>query len=377
MAGQEAVLNAPAQSADRDASAAWHAECGALAHRAERDVPTQYRPREAWRLQSVRAHDVDEHARGLGGWQQRYDQLTPGSFVGWLDELSTGAAQVFRERTSQALRQRCEVWPDAVWCGLTLAHDGSRIDGREVAEHGVMVCGRAARFELVSPVGHDVLGVVVGREALLRHADAVGMALAWPLVDRAPWLQVTPARRALAMAQLRAVLALAAADAAPSVTRGALNDTLLDVVAGLLEAPHEPRQARCNATARRRLVQQVHAWALDDPAAVFGVGELCARLHVSRRTLQYAFAAETSMSPLAYLRSIRLNGVRRRLRGFDGPVCSVREAAAAWGFWNLSQFASDYRRQFGERPSDTLQRAVGSGDATVGAASQPTGSWRK
>jgi len=33
----------------------------------------------------------------------------------------------------------------------------------------------------------------------------------------------------------------------------------------------------------------------------------------------------------------------------------VQEAAAGWGFWHLSELAADYRRQFGELPSQTLK----------------------
>jgi len=29
--------------------------------------------------------------------------------------------------------------------------------------------------------------------------------------------------------------------------------------------------------------------------------------------------------------------------------------ANAWGFWHMGQFARDYRRLFGELPSDTLR----------------------
>lgn len=321
--------------------------------------------RPAWHHQSLQAHDVDEHAARLNGWHQQYDQLTAGAFVGELDQLSTDSAQVFRERTSQALRQRCEVWPGAVWCGITAGHDGSRINGRLVGEHGVMVCGQAARFELVSPAGHDILGVVIDRLALQRHAQMLGVAIAWPLVDGAPWLQVMGPRRCLAQARLRAVLALAGSagkdhrQAAAAV--GSLEQALLDAVVDLLECPAEPDAVRCNATARRHVVQQVDEWIAEHPAVVPSVPELCARLHISRRTLQYAFEAETAMSPKAYLRSIRLNGARRALRGGEGAATSVREAAAAWGFWNLSQFASDYRHQFGERPSDTLLRASARG----------------
>ncbi|HSI51777.1 MAG TPA: helix-turn-helix domain-containing protein, partial [Ideonella sp.] len=85
------------------------------------------------------------------------------------------------------------------------------------------------------------------------------------------------------------------------------------------------------------------------------VPQLCEALHVSRRTLQYAFEDEAGVSPLAYLRSVRLNGVRRLLRDPHQSM-SVQDAAAHWGFWNMSQFASDYRRQFGESASQTRSR---------------------
>jgi AraC-like DNA-binding protein len=34
----------------------------------------------------------------------------------------------------------------------------------------------------------------------------------------------------------------------------------------------------------------------------------------------------------------------------------VHDVATRWGFWNLGEFAADYRRQFGELPSETLRR---------------------
>jgi AraC family ethanolamine operon transcriptional activator len=39
-------------------------------------------------------------------------------------------------------------------------------------------------------------------------------------------------------------------------------------------------------------------------------------------------------------------------------VRDVQDVAAEWGFWNPSQFACDYKRLFGERPSDTLLRGA-------------------
>jgi AraC family ethanolamine operon transcriptional activator len=34
----------------------------------------------------------------------------------------------------------------------------------------------------------------------------------------------------------------------------------------------------------------------------------------------------------------------------------VRDVAADWGFWHFSQFSSDYRKLFGQSPSESLRQ---------------------
>lgn len=311
----------------------------------------------AWRACTRVAHDVDEHAAHLSGWEQRYDQLGSGRFEGRLDEAIGGGVQLFREQTSQALRQRCELWRDALWCGITATDDGSRLDGRTGAEGGVMVSG--AGFELVSPAGHDIVGFVVARDVLARHADERGSVLELATLDRPGWRTIDPRQRRAALVHARAILSLAAAlpaDASVATGTGeALRDAMLDVATDLFSAPAATRE-RGNAAARRRLVLQVRERLEAAPDHPPSIAELCRALHVSRRTLQYAFEDEAGLSPKAYLRSVRLNGVRRLLRESHGTM-PIAEAAARWGFWHPSQFACDYRRQFGERASETASRA--------------------
>ncbi|WP_315858237.1 helix-turn-helix domain-containing protein [Burkholderia cepacia] len=60
-----------------------------------------------------------------------------------------------------------------------------------------------------------------------------------------------------------------------------------------------------------------------------------------------------NLSPVAYLRAVRLNHARRELRLGD----SVTSAAATkWGFRRLSSFARDYRAMSGELPSAIAKR---------------------
>ena len=62
---------------------------------------------------------------------------------------------------------------------------------------------------------------------------------------------------------------------------------------------------------------------------------------------------------MAFARMVRLRHARERLSAPD-PETSVTTVAFACGFGNLGHFARDYREAFGERPSVTLSRAMGS-----------------
>ena len=105
---------------------------------------------------------------------------------------------------------------------------------------------------------------------------------------------------------------------------------------------------------RRRLVDAAKTVVGSRGEAPMTVPELTALLGVSMRTLKYAFRDVRSLSPVQYLRAARLLGVRRELLR-AGPVMRVSDAAARWGFWHLSQFAADYKRLFGELPSERLR----------------------
>jgi transcriptional regulator GlxA family with amidase domain len=75
---------------------------------------------------------------------------------------------------------------------------------------------------------------------------------------------------------------------------------------------------------------------------------------VPERTLLDGFQRFKGVSPIQYLRAVRLEHARQALR--DGPAhARVAEVALACGFAHLGRFSIAYREQFGESPSDTLR----------------------
>ena len=77
---------------------------------------------------------------------------------------------------------------------------------------------------------------------------------------------------------------------------------------------------------------------------------------VTPRTLQLAFKAAYGHSPMHALQFERMRLVRFELQ--SGHAVSVADAGLKWGFGHLGRFSGDYRRMFGESPSETLRRAA-------------------
>jgi len=88
------------------------------------------------------------------------------------------------------------------------------------------------------------------------------------------------------------------------------------------------------------------------------VTALATRSHVSVRTLQHGFRRYLGVSPMTYLRQVRLHRAHRMLQRCDPSVATVTSIAHEWGFNNVGRFAAAYAAHYGELPGTTLRRTV-------------------
>ncbi|MDN5856999.1 MAG: AraC family transcriptional regulator [Pseudonocardia sp.] len=80
-------------------------------------------------------------------------------------------------------------------------------------------------------------------------------------------------------------------------------------------------------------------------------------VHMSVRSVQQAFHDELCISPVAYIRERRLSRAREELTdALPTDGVTVTRVAQRWGFNHLGSFSVDYRRRWGESPSETLRR---------------------
>lgn len=86
------------------------------------------------------------------------------------------------------------------------------------------------------------------------------------------------------------------------------------------------------------------------------LADLVAVSGVAGRTLLKHFREYRGISPMRYMAKLRFQKARETLRG-AGAETSVAAIAEACGFSHLSRFSVEYRKRFGESPSDTLRRS--------------------
>ena len=114
--------------------------------------------------------DIDEHARNMGGWQVRYDQLSPGPFEGELVEFRSDWMQLVRDRSNQAMIKSGAAWKGAITFSIPLSADGPvYCSGHPVHEPSLLVAHGENLPELHTPQHLDLLGVAIEEHAL-EHA---------------------------------------------------------------------------------------------------------------------------------------------------------------------------------------------------------------
>ena len=126
----------------------------------------------------------------------------------------------------------------------------------------------------------------------------------------------------------------------------------------LLGQPHRQRDellAPARAVAPR-YVKRAEEYVVAHADQPIGIADIAAHAGVSARALFSGFRKYRNTSPKSLLNQVRLQRVRAAL--LEGGE-TVTQAAVHWGFFHLGRFSAEYRRHFGELPSDTRKRAGG------------------
>lgn len=133
------------------------------------------------------------------------------------------------------------------------------------------------------------------------------------------------------------------------------------LAAGLLIAqPHNYSEALLSAhrSPGPRAVKQAVDIIDSAPDQPLTASDLASAVGVSVRALQEGFRRYVGLSPMSYLREVRLARVHADLVAAPPGSVTVTEVALRWGFPHLGRFAAAYQEKYGVLPSRELRGDV-------------------
>lgn len=324
-------------------------------------------------IQCWNTDDINEQSDLLSDWEQEYLQLSSGKFAGRITVARDAQVGVVGECSNLALQAVTVPPRGELIIGLQM--QGQRtleVNRRPLDYHSLLVLEGGREYEFRTRGEVELLGIRVsqdwllergenGQNAALRSAirrgvvqlDSAGAGMlrnAWEHIARGVhgrhgWPGSDGLQGVIDRTWDKIMLALSLAQTASGTDRADRADGA--------DEPVGQRPARVVRQAVQFMRQH-----LEHPICM---ADVCAVVHVSQRTLQYHFEHSLHMSPQQYLKVLRLNAAHSLLRSIAARSRTehrrekIADIAARCGYDHASRFASEYRRQFGRLPSDTLR----------------------
>ena len=105
---------------------------------------------------------------------------------------------------------------------------------------------------------------------------------------------------------------------------------------------------------RLKLLYEVERYMTQHITEQITISKIASYFKVSERTLLYAFRNRFGMGPKTFMQVLKLNHLHHRLHNEINKI-SIVSIARESGFWHMGQLYKDYKKFFGELPSETLK----------------------
>lgn len=303
----------------------------------------------------MESHDAFEHAGGLNEWDDnRYHQLEKKAhFHGAIASHSiAGKVQVTRETMdSPCVEQICHVPLDSIVIVNVRSNEDVLLNGRYVNANTFHISsGRS--FHAVAKAPIEALMLTVSKAAFLdTFKTETFLNIETKPFER--FIQPSTETQIDFELNLKTHLSKIQAGVANDPFDSSL-DKVFSCVQEILDFEHPTRLVVPPSTRTYIVEKSCEFFAQHVQDEDIGVLDLCNHLRISRRTLQYSFEDVLGMTPLNYVRSVRLNTARKLL--MSSPQESIQGAALDAGFSHLGRFSKYYQEFFGELPSQTVSR---------------------
>lgn len=291
------------------------------------------------------------------GWNIYYDQIESGSFNGVFEFVGSSNAHFYREKYGRKICIHGSVPAhEATFILPGVGADEVKFRSLPVTANTLCAYIPGDEGSLQLPAGLGFMAFCIPRERIGGVLENCHQLPLNKVLSETSAIQIPQS----SMEQLRQIV---------DCMFAASPNTVLDMSKLQYEVEEHLISVLCNALTSFRTVTHYRLalrnhWRylrkardfieshLDKP---IGLTTLCQATGVSSRTLEYAFREAFGVGPLNFIKIRRLKASRKALQRGDPANNSIKSVAMQFGFWHLGHFAHDYKKLFGESPSETLR----------------------
>jgi len=306
--------------------------------------------------------DVFEQAEALPFWSQEYTQLSKGVFNGSINSVRHNGIQIFSESMNRAVDQVARAPQDCYVIGLPTIVEGESVWGHlPLKKQALITLGKNADLFFRTSSISEIVAVVIPANRLESYAKNMdwqsfneAMTLIKPVEPLDP--EISGRLLNILMYGLKNL---------PSNSPGVSfierwdnfeEDLLSACLQALMHASKNIHPYYFDHRIPRYIVNRVRDITLASDGYPLGIEDLCDQLRIKRRTLNQAFSRALGITPLTYMRNLKLQKIRMELMAYPDEIPSIANVASKWGFVHMSLFSRYYRELFGECPIETLCR---------------------
>lgn len=294
------------------------------------------------------------------GMKLSITQISSGWFEGNLLLGQIGGIFFLRSTFNQVVHIQGEKsTSDRILFSLTLKPQGGNVlaHGKNTPSDWVYGFDPEREVYLVTPTNYQIGVVGVERAEFLQQAQQMGRDDLDETWLRRNWLQLRPEALVNLLGYLHQTYYLIESQSdflrrAPTHTL--VRSDLLPLLVDAVSRPPSEIYRDLPEFQRVRLVKRAQEWMQARLQQPVTLKDLCDALCTSKRTLIYGFNDIFGIAPMTYLKIQRLNVVRHELLLAEPGIETVNVIARRYGFWSLGHFSRDYKKMFGELPSETL-----------------------
>jgi AraC family ethanolamine operon transcriptional activator len=296
---------------------------------------------------------LDEVTHTLG-WDTEYRQLKPGTFSSSFKTRESETWFLIEEQSSAHVEVQAPA-PDGMYVLAVVEGDPAVVNGQTLSSNHIFVQPPVSDLRVILPAGIKVTQIGVAAEQFEESHLAVDPDLS-VLSEGVKTIPTGPGMLASVRQTMReALLAPLSREASREEM---VSGVLVDILTVASDHCYMPFDRSLHRASAQQSLDKAREYIEAHLGGTIRMECMCHYAGATLRTIERIFAREVGMSPQQYVKARRLNAVRRcLLRESEKQYLSITEVAESYGFVHLGRFSGDYRRYFGERPSETVKKS--------------------